>query len=153
MGCHLRARSLSTTSQLSLPISKMPRSRMSSAAASGCRPDAHRADCTAPAAGGASSSRPASRALTRPPRLPRGMAERGLGPSRGPAEASEGEVEAAAAGVLAASRAATATARGAETREGGGAGRRGRPDLVRQLGPPASRPATLYGRTPVLEEE
>ena len=90
MGCHLRARSLSTTSQLSLPISKMPRSRISSAAASGCRPDAHCADGTAPAAGGASSSRPPSRALTRPPRLLRGMAERRLGPSRGPAEASEG---------------------------------------------------------------
>lgn len=75
MGRHLRARSLSTTSQLLLPISKMPRSRICPAAASGCSWDAHSAEGTAAAAGGASSSGPPSRALTRPPRLPRGMAE------------------------------------------------------------------------------
>lgn len=75
MGHHLRARSLSTTSQLLLPISKMPRSRICPAAASGCSWDAHSAEGTAAAAGGASSSRPPSRAHTRPPRLLRGMAE------------------------------------------------------------------------------
>lgn len=75
IGRHLRARSLSTTSQLFLPISKMPRSRTCSAAASGCCGDTHSAQGTAAAAGGASSSSPPSRALTRPPRFPRGMVE------------------------------------------------------------------------------
>lgn len=90
MGRHLRVRSLSTTSQLFLPISKMPRSRTCSAAASGGCGNAHGAEGTAAAAEGASSSPPPSRALTRPPRFPRGMAEPQAGPKPGPWEAFGG---------------------------------------------------------------
>lgn len=60
--------------------------------------------------------------------------------ARGRGRLLEEAAEAAAATALAASGAATATARRAETQEGGGAGRRGRPDLVlpRARQPPVS---------------
>lgn len=155
MGRHRRARSLSSTSQLFLPISKMPRSRTCSAAASGCCRAAHNAEGAAAAAGGASSSPPPSRALTRPPRLPRGMAEPQPGPEPGglwrPLE--EEDVEAAAVTALVATSAATATARTAETQEGGGAGRRGRQTQPSTLARQLLLLATHGKMTPVLGEK